>query len=81
MGVREGIIGSLPTAIRLSRIDLFQSSRSHVSGFHQSFGVSSIIFSTMYSITYRLQTAKKRETRDKRMQSILEQLARVERFH
>lgn len=35
----------------------------------------------LYSITYRLQTAKKRETTDKRMQSILEQLARAERFH
>jgi uncharacterized protein YdeI (YjbR/CyaY-like superfamily) len=35
----------------------------------------------LYSITYRLQTAKKRETRDKRMQSILEQLVRAERFH
>jgi uncharacterized protein YdeI (YjbR/CyaY-like superfamily) len=35
----------------------------------------------LYSIVYRLQTAKKRETRDRRMQSILAQLARGEKFH
>ncbi|HXY11494.1 MAG TPA: YdeI/OmpD-associated family protein [Terriglobales bacterium] len=35
----------------------------------------------LYSIACRLQTAKKPETRDKRMQSILERLARGEKFH
>jgi uncharacterized protein YdeI (YjbR/CyaY-like superfamily) len=34
----------------------------------------------LYSITYRLQTAKKPETRAKRMQAIIEQLARGEKF-
>ena len=34
-----------------------------------------------YSITYRLQTAKKPETREKRMQTIIEMLARNEKFH
>jgi uncharacterized protein YdeI (YjbR/CyaY-like superfamily) len=35
----------------------------------------------LYSIAYRLQTAKKPETRDKRMQAIIEKLARGEKFH
>jgi uncharacterized protein YdeI (YjbR/CyaY-like superfamily) len=35
----------------------------------------------LYSITYRLQTAKKPETREKRMQAIIEKLARGEKFH
>ncbi len=35
----------------------------------------------LYSIVYRLQTAKKPETRDKRMQAIIEKLARGEKFH
>jgi uncharacterized protein YdeI (YjbR/CyaY-like superfamily) len=35
----------------------------------------------LYSIAYRLQTAKKPETRDKRMQAIIEMLARGEKFH
>ena len=35
----------------------------------------------LYSIAYRLQTAKKPETREKRMQAIIEMLARGEKFH
>jgi uncharacterized protein YdeI (YjbR/CyaY-like superfamily) len=35
----------------------------------------------LYSIAYRLQTAKKPETREKRMKAIIERLARRERFH
>jgi uncharacterized protein YdeI (YjbR/CyaY-like superfamily) len=35
----------------------------------------------LYSIAYRLQTAKKPETREKRMQAIIEKLARCEKFH
>jgi uncharacterized protein YdeI (YjbR/CyaY-like superfamily) len=35
----------------------------------------------LYSISYRLQTAKKPETRAKRMKVILEMLARGEKFH
>jgi len=35
----------------------------------------------IYSIVYRLQTAKKPETREKRMKLILEMLARGEKFH
>jgi uncharacterized protein YdeI (YjbR/CyaY-like superfamily) len=35
----------------------------------------------VYSIVYRLQTAKKPETREKRMKLILEMLARGETFH
>jgi uncharacterized protein YdeI (YjbR/CyaY-like superfamily) len=35
----------------------------------------------LYSITYRLQTAKKPETREKRMQVIIEKLARGKKFH
>jgi len=35
----------------------------------------------LYSIAYRLQTAKKPETREKRMQVIIEKLARGENFH
>ena len=35
----------------------------------------------IYSIVYRLQTAKKPETREKRMKLILEMLARGEAFH
>ena len=35
----------------------------------------------LYSIAYRLQTAKKAETREKRMQAIIEKLARGEKFH
>ena len=34
-----------------------------------------------YAIIYRLQTAKKPETRAKRMQIILEMLAKGEKFH
>jgi uncharacterized protein YdeI (YjbR/CyaY-like superfamily) len=35
----------------------------------------------LYSIAYRLQTAKKPETRQKRLQAIIEKLARGEKFH
>jgi uncharacterized protein YdeI (YjbR/CyaY-like superfamily) len=35
----------------------------------------------IYSIAYRLQTAKKPETRKKRMQAIIDKLARGEKFH
>jgi uncharacterized protein YdeI (YjbR/CyaY-like superfamily) len=35
----------------------------------------------LYSIAYRLQTAKKPETREKRMRVIVAQLARGEKFH
>ena len=35
----------------------------------------------LYSIAYRLQTAKKPETREKRMKAIIEMLARGEKFH
>jgi len=35
----------------------------------------------LYSIAYRLQTAKKPETREKRKQRIIEMLARGEKFH
>jgi uncharacterized protein YdeI (YjbR/CyaY-like superfamily) len=35
----------------------------------------------IYSIVYRLQTAKKPETREKRMKMILEMLGRGEKFH
>ena len=35
----------------------------------------------VYAITFRLQTAKKPETREKRMQAILAMLARGEAFH
>ena len=35
----------------------------------------------LYSIAYRLQTAKKPETRQKRMQAIIDKLARGEKFH
>jgi uncharacterized protein YdeI (YjbR/CyaY-like superfamily) len=35
----------------------------------------------LYSITYRLQTAKKPETREKRMRAIIEKLTRGEKFH
>ena len=35
----------------------------------------------LYSIAYRLQTAKKVETRDKRMSEIIEKLAREEKYH
>jgi uncharacterized protein YdeI (YjbR/CyaY-like superfamily) len=35
----------------------------------------------LYSIAYRLQTAKKAETRDKRKQAIIAMLARGEKFH
>ena len=34
-----------------------------------------------YSIAYRLQTAKKPETREKRLQAIIDKLARGENFH
>ena len=34
-----------------------------------------------YAIVWRLQTAKKTETRDKRMKAILEMLKRGEKFH
>jgi uncharacterized protein YdeI (YjbR/CyaY-like superfamily) len=36
---------------------------------------------TLYAIAYRLQTAKKPETREKRMRSILAMLTRGEKFH
>jgi uncharacterized protein YdeI (YjbR/CyaY-like superfamily) len=35
----------------------------------------------LYSIAYRLQTAKKPETREKRTRAIVQQLARGEKFH
>src|ERR1700676_5231205 len=35
----------------------------------------------LYSIAYRLQTAKKPETREKRMKAIIAMLARGEKFH
>lgn len=35
----------------------------------------------LYSIAYRLQTARKPETRGRRMQAIIEKLARGEKFH
>ena len=35
----------------------------------------------LYSIAYRLQTAKTPETRQKRTQAIIEKLARGEKFH
>jgi uncharacterized protein YdeI (YjbR/CyaY-like superfamily) len=35
----------------------------------------------LYAITWRLQTAKKPETRQKRMQAIIEMLAKGEKFH
>jgi uncharacterized protein YdeI (YjbR/CyaY-like superfamily) len=35
----------------------------------------------LYSIVYRLQTAKKAETRDKRMKAILKMLEKGEKFH
>ena len=35
----------------------------------------------LYSIAYRLQTAKTPETREKRMMAIIDKLAREERFH
>ncbi len=35
----------------------------------------------LYSIVYRLQTAKKPETREKRKQTIIAMLARGEKFH
>jgi uncharacterized protein YdeI (YjbR/CyaY-like superfamily) len=35
----------------------------------------------LYSIAYRLQTAKKPETRDRRIQAIIEKLSRGEKFH
>ena len=35
----------------------------------------------LYSITWRLQTAKKSETREKRMKAIIEQLAQNIKFH
>ena len=34
-----------------------------------------------YAIAWRLQTAKKRETREKRMKAILEMLSKKEKFH
>ena len=35
----------------------------------------------LYSIAYRLETAKKPETREKRILAIVEKLARGEKFH
>jgi uncharacterized protein YdeI (YjbR/CyaY-like superfamily) len=35
----------------------------------------------IYAIAYRLQTAKKPDTRERRMKAILEMLARGEKFH
>jgi len=35
----------------------------------------------LYSIAYRLQTAKSPETREKRLRAIIEKLARCETFH
>ena len=37
--------------------------------------------SNVYSIVYRLQTAKKPETREKRMRTILEMMNQGEKFH
>ncbi len=37
--------------------------------------------SNLFSIGFRLQTAKKQETRDKRMKEIIEMLAKGEKFH
>jgi uncharacterized protein YdeI (YjbR/CyaY-like superfamily) len=47
---------------------------------------ASVFFKTLnktnlYSIAYRLQTAKKPETREKRIQAIIEKLSRGEKFH
>ena len=35
----------------------------------------------LYSITWRLQTAKKQETREKRMKAIIEMLSKKQKFH
>jgi uncharacterized protein YdeI (YjbR/CyaY-like superfamily) len=35
----------------------------------------------LYSIVYRLQTAKKPETRERRLRAIIEKLSRGEKFH
>jgi hypothetical protein len=35
----------------------------------------------LYAIAYRLQTAKKPETRERRIQAIIERLSRGEKFH
>jgi uncharacterized protein YdeI (YjbR/CyaY-like superfamily) len=35
----------------------------------------------LYSIAFRLQTAKKPETREKRMKAILEMLSKSKKFH
>ncbi len=35
----------------------------------------------LYSIAFRLQTAKKPETREKRMKAILDMLSKGEKFH
>lgn len=37
--------------------------------------------SNVYAIVYRLQTAKKPETRERRLKRILDMLARGEKFH
>jgi uncharacterized protein YdeI (YjbR/CyaY-like superfamily) len=47
---------------------------------------ASVFFKTLnktnlYSIAYQLQTAKKPETREKRIQAIIEKLSRAEQFH
>ncbi|HTD03629.1 YdeI/OmpD-associated family protein [Undibacterium sp.] len=42
---------------------------------------ASLSKANLYAIAYRLQTAKKPETRAKRMQAILEMMARGESFH
>lgn len=47
---------------------------------------ASVFFKTLnktnlYSIAYRLQTAKKPETREKRIQAIIGKLSRGEKFH
>jgi Bacteriocin-protection, YdeI or OmpD-Associated len=35
----------------------------------------------LYSIAWRLQTARKPETRERRMKAILEMMAKGEKFH
>lgn len=42
---------------------------------------SSLNKANLYSIAYRLQTAKKPETREKRMKTILEMMAKGKKFH
>ena len=42
---------------------------------------SSLNKANLYAIAYRLQTAKRPETKNKRMKQIIEMLARGEKFH